>query len=148
VPPLRPLVLALVLLGCSSGSSTPPRPQTPDGLTCAQRLVGGSWRFTGFQPDQPLDPQSASSLERLHGTLRLSFDGQNALTTGSGIQHTGPYRVDSDDGMACRVTAPDDTGVVSETFIRFIGSPHRIEVVDRRSAVPGRATMERGPAGS
>lgn len=116
-------------------------------MTCGQRLVGGAWRFTGFQPDQPLDAQSSAALERLHGSLRLSFDGQRAVTTGPGLQHVGPYRVESDDGVSCRVIAPDDAGVVSETFIRFVGSPHRIEVIDRRSSVPGRSTMERVPLG-
>jgi len=147
-PSLRVLALLAplaLLAGCPSPS---PRTQSPDGLTCGQRLVGGSWRFTGFQPDQPLNPQDAASLERLHGSLRLSFDGQNAVTTGPGLQHVGPYRVESDDGVSCRVVAPDDTGVVSETFIRFLGSPHRIEVIDRRSSIPGRSTMERGAPGT
>lgn len=141
------LLLAALPLACSTSSSSA-RPGTPDGMTCGQRLVGGSWRFTGFQPEQPLDAQSAAALERLHGSLRLSFDGRNAVTTGPGLQHVGPYRIESDDGVSCRILAPDDTGVVSETYVRFVGSPHRIEVIDRRSAVPGRSTMERGPVGS
>lgn len=117
-------------------------------MTCGQRLVGGAWRFTGFQPDQPMDPQASSALAQFHGSLRLSFDGQNARTTGSGLQHVGPYRVESDDGISCRVIAPDDTGVVSETQIRFLGSPNLIEVIDRRGPVTGRSTMERVSPGT
>jgi hypothetical protein len=137
-----------MLAGCPSSGGAPPRVQSPDGMTCAQRLVGGAWRFTGFQPDQPLDAQSAATLEQLHGSIRLMFDGQRATTTIQGAPHVGPYQVDSDDGISCRVIAPDDTGVVSETYVRFVGSPNRIEVIDRRGAVPGRSTMERGPLGS
>ncbi|MCS6899676.1 MAG: hypothetical protein RMJ98_08480 [Myxococcales bacterium] len=143
-----PLVLLAFVVWLAGCLSAPPRNQSPDGLSCGQRLIGGSWRLTGFQPDQPLSPQDAASLERLHGSLRLSFDGQNAITTGPGLHHVGPYRVESDDGVSCRIVAPDDTGVVSETFIRFLGSPHRIEVIDRRSAIPGRSTMERGAPGT
>lgn len=139
---LAPMVL---LPGCPS---SPARTQSPDGMTCGQRLVGGAWRFTAFQPDQPLNAQDAASLERLHGSLRLSFDGRNAVTTGPGLQHVGPYRVESDDGVSCRIIAPDDTGTVSETFIRFLGTPHRIEVLDRRSSIPGRSTMERVAPGA
>jgi hypothetical protein len=131
-------------LGIAACSSTPARPKTPDGLSCGQRLVGGSWRFAGFTPDRPLPQASAANLEKLHGSLRLGFDGQKALTTGPGLYHLGPYQVADDDGMSCRIVAPDDGGVVTETNVRFLDANH-LEVVDRRSAVPGRATLERVP---
>jgi hypothetical protein len=138
------------LAGCNwpSGSTSQTARRSPDGLTCAQRLVGGSWRFTGFAPDRPLDPGPAQALERLHGSLRLSFNGQQALTTGPALYHVGPYQIADDDGISCRIIAPDDSGVVSETLVRFLDSPHKIEVLDRRSAVPGRSTMERVPQGA
>ena len=138
-----------LLTGCPSSSGTPARQATPDGMSCGQRLIGGAWRFTGFTPDQPLDAASAASLASLHGTMRLRFDGQSAFTTGAGIQQASPYRIESDDGMSCRVIAPDPTGAPVETFVRFTTSPNNIEVIDRRpTTIPGRSTMERVPVGS
>lgn len=96
----------------------------------------------GFTPDRPLPPQNSQELARLHGAVRLRFDGQRAITSGPGLEHIGPYQVYADDGASCRVSAPDDTGVVTETYVRFLDQNH-IEVLDRRSGVPGRATLER-----
>lgn len=141
---LSPFALALTLTGCLA--STSQTPKTPDGLTCAQRLQGGMWKFTGFRPDQPLPPNAASALERLHGSLRVGYDGQQALTTGPGLYHLQPYRVYDDDGLQCRIEAPDDTGRVSSSFVRFSDANH-LEVLDQRSQVPGRSTMERVPVG-
>lgn len=122
---------------------------TPDGMSCGQRLVGGAWRFTGFNPDQPLDAATSASLASFHGSVRLRFDGQSATTTGAGIQQVSPYRIESDDGMSCRVIAPDPNGGPAETFVRFTTSGNHIEVIDRRPAsIPGRSTMERVPVGS
>ena len=152
MPPLARLALlaSLALLaGCPSSSSPTPRAATPDGLSCGQRLVGGAWRFTGFTPDQPLDATTTANLARLHGTVRLQFDGSTSYTTGAGIQQASPYRIDSDDGMSCRVLAPDPTGATVETYVRFTTSPNTIEVIDRRpTSIPGRSTMERVPVGS
>lgn len=143
----RTFALCLVLVAGCVPSSTPTTPRSPDGMTCGQRLVGGTWKFTGFTPDRPLDPQAARALEQLHGTLRLGFDGQQALTTGPGLYHLGPYQVADDDGMSCRLLAPDDARVVTETRVRFV-DPNHLEVTDPRSAVPGRSTMERVPVGN
>ena len=142
---LRVAALVLVVAaaaGCISSSSA--KPKTPDGLGCGQRLVGGMWRFTGFFPDQPIDENTRAALERLHGTLRLGFDGQRALTTGPGLYHLGPYQIANDDGMSCRIVAPDDQGIVTTTDVHFLDANH-LEVLDRRSAVTGRSTMERVP---
>lgn len=118
-------------------------------MTCGQRLVGGAWRFTGFTPDQPLDATTTANLARMHGTVRLQFDGQTSYTTGAGVQQALPYRVETDDGISCRVLAADPTGGTGETYVRFVGSPNTIEVIDRRPAsIPGRSTMERVPVGS
>jgi hypothetical protein len=138
-------VLALALApACSRGGQTGVDTAPPPQGSCAQRLVGGSWRFVGFTPNQPLPPQNAQELARLHGAVRLYFDGARAVTTGPGLQHIGPYQVYADDGASCRVSAPDDAGVVTETQVRFL-DPNHIEVVDQRSGVPGRATLERVP---
>ncbi len=143
----RARLLALLLAAlpsCSRSGQAGAGSPTPPGGSCAQGLVGGSWRFVGFTPDQPLPPQNAQELARLHGAVSLRFDGARAVTTGPGLQHIGPYQVYADDGASCRVSAPDDTGVVTETQVRFLDANH-IEVVDRRSGVPGRATLQRVP---
>ena len=138
-------LLALAFLpACSRGGQAGAGSAPPPGGSCGQRLVGGSWRFVGFVPDRPLPPQSAQELARLHGAVRLRFDGARAITTGPGLEHIGPYQVYADDGASCRVSAPDDYGVPSETHVRFL-DPNHIEVVDQRSGVPGRATLERVP---
>ncbi|HEU4410541.1 MAG TPA: hypothetical protein VFS43_35125 [Polyangiaceae bacterium] len=144
--PFALLALALVpacsrsgQAGAGAGAAPPP------GGSCGQRLVGGSWRFVGFVPDRPLPPPNAQELARLHGAVRLRFDGSRAITTGPGLEHIGPYQVYADDGASCRISAPDDSGIVTETHVRFL-DPNHIEVVDQRSGVPGRATLERtGP---
>jgi hypothetical protein len=81
-------------------------------------------------------------LQSLQASLRLVFDGQMATTTGPGVQSGSPYRVDQDDGTSCRISAPDTTGAVSEKLVRFT-DPNHMEVLDRQSATPGRAAMER-----
>ena len=87
-----------------------------------------------------------AEIEAVHGQIRLGFDGQNAFTTGAGISNVGPYRIDADSAMTCKVVAPDGTGLVTETDIRFL-DPNSIEVIDRRSQTPGRSTMIRVPQG-
>lgn len=118
----------------------------PDGKTCGERLIGGAWRFTGFTPAMQLDPQASSALEQVHGSLRVSFDGQRALTTGPGLYHVGPYQIDGDDGTSCRIVAPDDNGIVTDRSVRFLDQ-NNVEIFDQRSAVPGRSTMQRVPFG-
>jgi hypothetical protein len=142
---LLAVLASLVAAGCAS--STPAAgPLSPDGKSCGQRLIGGAWRFVGFAPDQALNPEAAQALERLHGSLRLQYDGKNALTTGPGLNHLGPYQIVDDDGLNCRLRAPDDNGVVTETSIRFLDANH-VEITDKRSSVPGRSQMERVQAG-
>lgn len=136
----------MLLAACASGSSAS-GPRGPDGLSCGQRLIGGAWRFTAFYPDQPLAPGANQALQQLHSSLRLQFDGKSALTTGPGLNHLGPYQILDDDGVHCRISGPDDSGVVTDTWVRFLDGAH-IEVLDRRSAVPGRSTMERVPTGT
>jgi hypothetical protein len=131
-----------VVVGCDSTSGRPGGANSPDGHTCGQRLVGGSWKIVEFQPEQPMDPTSASTLRELHSSLRITFDGSLATTTGQGVNHTGPYQTANDDGLRCRITAPDSAGVVTFTDIRFL-DPHHYEVIDKRSAVPSRAVWER-----
>jgi hypothetical protein len=128
--------------GCELGNSpTPNVPRGADGKTCAERLVG-AWHMIGFTPDVPPDATTAKNLQSVQSQVRLVFDGQMATTTGPGIQSGSPYRVDSDDGVSCRVLAPDTTGAVSEKLVRF-PDPGHLEVLDRQSAVPGRGSWER-----
>jgi hypothetical protein len=138
------LLLAALSPACSRGGQAGANAPPTAAGSCGQRLVGGSWRFVGFTPDRPLPPANAQELARLHGAVNLRFDGARAVTTGPGLQHIGPYQVYADDGTSCRVSAPDDAGVVTETYVRFL-DPNHIEVLDRRSGVPGRATLERVP---
>ena len=145
--PRRPPLTAALLIGLgllAAGCLTPQasQPRATDGLSCGQRLVGGSWHFTGFVPVQPLDPQAKAALERLHGSLQLSFDGHQALTTGPGIYHVGPYDIINDDGVSCVIRAPDDYKNVADTPVRFVDT-HHLQVLDQRSAVPGTSTLER-----
>ena len=130
--------------GCDLGS--PPSPKVPrgaDGRTCAERLVG-SWRVVGFTPETLPTAAQQAQLQTVQSSLRLSFDGKMATTSGPGVQSGSPYRVDSDDGIGCRVTAPDTTGALSEKLVRF-PDPNHMEVIDKQSATPGRATLERLP---
>lgn len=122
-------------------NATSPTAGSPDGLSCGQRLVGG-WIVTGFTPDQPLSPQAAQSLQALHQSLRITFDGQRAITTAPGLHHVGPYRIDNDGALDCVVSAPDDSGAVGSTLVHFTDANH-YQVTERNSAVPGRSTMER-----
>lgn len=142
----RGTALFLLVCGLSTGcygSSQSARPKTPDGRTCAERLVG-EWKFIGFVPDPPIPLDVQQSIERLHGGLRIAFDGQRTFTNGPGISHAAPYQVQNDDGLACRVLSPDEQGAVSETWVRFL-DPNHAELLDRRpaSAAQGKATVER-----
>lgn len=140
----RPLFLLVFGLvgGCYPSSQTA-TPRTPDGKTCAARLVG-EWRFIGFTPSPPIPDDVKQSIERLHGGLRVGFDGQRTFTTGPGISHAAPYQVQGDDGLSCRVVSPDEVGAISETWVRFL-DPNHLELLDRRpaSAAQGTATLER-----
>ncbi len=140
---LGSLALAsLALSGCDLGTSpTPKVPRGSDGRTCAERLVG-SWRFVGFAADVPQPAAQAAQLQSLQSSIRLTFDGRMATTSGAGVQSGNPYNVDSDDGTSCRVVSPDTTGATSEKLVRF-NDPNHMEVLDRQSATPGRASMER-----
>ena len=132
----------LVASGCELGSSpTPKVPRGSDGRTCAERLVG-SWRFVGFAPEVPQPAAQAAQLQSLQSTIRLTFDGRMATTTGAGVQGGNPYNVDSDDGTSCRIVSPDTTGATSEKLVRF-NDPNHMEVLDKQSATPGRASLER-----
>ncbi len=139
------LSLTVLLSGCPSSSPRAEEP-APDGLSCGRRLVGGMWRFTGFTPFAATDPAVLQDIAAVHGALRLGFDGQTALTEAPGVRHVGPYRIDRDGPYACSVVAPDDTGFVSQTDVRFLDA-NTIEVVDQRSQTPGRAVMVRVPVG-
>ena len=136
-------MLVCGLFGACQPSSQTATPKTPDGKTCATRLVG-EWKFIGFVPDPPIPPDVQQSIERLHGGLRIGFDGQRTFTSGPGISHAAPYQVQNDDGLACQLLSPDEQGVISETWIRFL-DPNHAELLDRRpaSAAQGKATLER-----
>jgi hypothetical protein len=148
---IRTLGVATLLASAAAIGCLPPsgsaNASSPDGMTCGQRLVGGMWRFTGFTPNAPLDPQTRAAIEQLHGTLRLGFDGQRALVTGPGLYHVGAYQLASDGPIECVISAPDDRGVVTTTSVRFLDGNH-LQVNDQRSAVPGVSTMERVPNGA
>lgn len=134
--------LALSAAGCDLGTSPGPKvPRGSDGRTCGERLVG-AWRFIGFAPDTPQPAAQAAQLQQLQSSIRLQFDGRMATTTGAGVQSGNPYSVDSDDGTSCRVVSPDTTGATSEKFVRF-NDPNHMEVLDRQSGTPGRASLER-----
>lgn len=140
----RPLsLLIFALLGACVPSSQGSTPKTPDGKSCATRLVG-EWRFVGFVPDPPIPEDVRQSIERLHGGLRVGFDGQRTFTTGPGLSQASPYQVQNDDGLSCRLLSPDEQGAVSETWVRFLDANH-LELLDRRpaSAAPGTARLER-----
>jgi len=83
-----------------------------------------------------------TNLAQLHSTVRVRFDGRQALTTGSGIYHSGPYQVIADNGVACRISGPDENGFVTETSVRFLDANH-LEVVDHRTTLAGTAVLER-----
>ncbi len=133
----------LALLGACYPSAQSEGPKTPDGKTCATRLVG-EWRFIGFVPNPPIPDDVKQSIERLHGGLRVGFDGQRTYTTGPGISQASPYQVQRDDGLSCQLLSPDEGGAISETWVRFLDANH-LELLDRRpaSAAQGTATLER-----
>ena len=137
-----PLLLCLTgLIGCVQQGQSGSSGVGPDGMTCRQRLIG-AWRYTGFAPYSPLPPANQQAIESLHRSIRLTFDGQVARTTGNNVNATNPYNVTADDGMNCKVIATDPNGVPSESAIRFV-DPNHIEVNDTQSSNPGRATLER-----
>ena len=134
--------VALLVTGCDLGTAPAPKvPRGTDGRTCAERLVG-AWRFVGFAPDVPPPAAQATQLQALQSSIRLAFDGRMATTTGAGVQSGNPYTVDSDDGTSCRILSPDTTGATSEKLVRF-NDPNHMEVLDKQSATPGRASLER-----
>ncbi|MFO0660377.1 MAG: hypothetical protein U0165_11190 [Polyangiaceae bacterium] len=148
---LRPsLAVAALVLAVGSFVSACRPSNTPaslqDGLSCGQRLVGGAWRFTGFNPNTPTDPQRSQAITALQQSIRLTFDGQTTRTTGTNVSAVNPYSITSDDGVSCKVVAADPQGIRSETQIRFL-DPYHIEVLDEQSQMPGRSSMERVPVG-
>jgi hypothetical protein len=117
-------VLGLVLASapaCRSGAGTGQDASEAARAEAGRRLAG-NWVLLSYQPELGLEPMFQSLLAAQFGAMNVSFDGQQMLATGPGVNVVRRYRVTQAWGDRITVVTYDDKGIAYDADGEFRGN--------------------------
>jgi hypothetical protein len=143
-------LLLLLCAACSSPAPTPPATPTatpaqaapPAKKTDVRSRLQGTWELTAFESLAPIPDEAAPILSRLHGTVRLRFEGDQVKTfiSGTADEETCSFEIADENGDS--FTLITGLGMFRRARARFV-SDDTWEATENGPTWPGTTRFAR-----